>query len=386
MTPDPSQPDVPADTGSIDRYRQIYDGVALPVLMIDQATWLIVAVNEAALQQYGYTRAEFVGLHALMIRPPEGRADAERVLASMPQGFWKTTGVEHVRRDGSRFRADVWSRDTVVAGRPVRIATVSDVTERVRLEGELRQAQKIEVVGHLAGGVAHDFNNALTSVIAGADLLAELTGGAPDVASELVEIRRAAHRMAALTRRLLALGRREQALDVRAVRLGPLIEAAAPPLRDRLPPSIELVLHLDPGAAPVRTDPRAIETAVSELVTNAADAMPRGGRVAIHVEARAVGSGGVEGGELVPAGDYVELRVVDTGTGMDDATLARAFEPFFSTRARPNNTGLGLATVHDIVGRCGGFLLLDSVPGQGTTCRILLPAVAAASEDDPVGK
>ena len=117
---------------------------------------------------------------------------------------------------------------------------------------------------------------------------------------------------------------------------------------------------------------------VSELVTNAADAMPGGGTVSIHVRAHPVDARGVEGGEHVPPGDYVELLIADGGTGMDAATRARALEPFFTTKARPNNTGLGLATVHDIVQRCGGFLLIDSVPGQGTTCRVLLPTMSAS--------
>src|SRR5688572_26835201 len=180
----PTRPDIFV----IEDYRQVYEAVALPVLIIDHVSWRILAVNEAALSQYGYTREEFVGLPALEVRPPEGRAEARQVMSEMPHGFWKATAVRHCRKDGSLFSADVWSRDTVVDRRPVRIATIHEVTERLQLQHDLQQAQKMEVVAQLAGGIAHDFNNALTVILAGSHFLLNQVADDPEARIDLENI------------------------------------------------------------------------------------------------------------------------------------------------------------------------------------------------------
>ncbi len=361
-----------ADLFEIENYRQVYEAVALPVLIIDHASWRILAVNEAALEQYGYEREEFVGLPVLEVRPPEGRADAHRVMSELPHGFWKTTGVQHARKDGSVFSADVWSRDTVVDGRPVRIATIHEVTERIRLQQELQQAQKMEVVGQLAGGVAHDFNNALTTIIGGLSLLLEDLQEDPDVRTDLEAILSAAERLARLTRHLQAFSRR-QLLRAEVHPLGEVVERTVALLDRILDGRIELRLLIGPGTWPVRVDATQLEQVIVNLAVNARDAMPGGGTLILATENVSVSRQDHSGDVGAPPGDYAVLTVRDTGMGMEEITRARAFEPFFTTKPPPEGTGLGLSVAYGIVRQSGGFITVESKPGAGTTFRILLP-------------
>jgi two-component system, cell cycle sensor histidine kinase and response regulator CckA len=368
----------------IEDYRQVYDGVALPVLIIDPVSRRVVAVNDAALEQYGYEREEFVGLPVLEVRPPEGRAEAERVLSEIPHGFWKTTAVRHCRKDGSVFIADVWSRDTLVDGRAVRIATINEVTERVQLQQELQQAQKMEVLGRLAGGVAHDFNNALAAIIGGSDLLMGQLDD-PEAKSDLEAIRQAAHRAALLTRHLLAFSR-QQALRVEVCSLVDVVERSVGLLERVLEDHIELRTRIDPRSWPVRVDATQLEQVIMNLAVNAEDAMPGGGTLELGTGNVSVSPEEARGAPSLPSGDYVELTVRDTGTGMDEITRARIFEPFFTTKPPPEGTGLGLSMAYGIVRQSGGFITVDSAPGAGTTFRIFLPRAGQTTlEGTPAG-
>ena len=356
----------------IEDYRQVYEAVALPVLIIDHASWRVLAANQAALEQYGYEREEFVGLPILEVRPPEGRADARRVMSEIPHGFWKTTAVRHIRKDRSVFSADVWSRDTVVDGRPVRIATIHEVTERVQIQQELQQAQKMEVVGRLAGGVAHDFNNALTTIIGGLDLLLEGLRDDPDTRTDLEGILAAAHRMAYLTRDLMAFSR-QQVMRVEVCALGEVVERSVALLDRTLKGHIELRTRIEPGIWPVRVDAVQLEQVIVNLAVNAQDAMPAGGTLVLATENVSVSPQRASEDPAVPPGDYAVLTVQDTGTGMDEITRARVFEPFFTTKPPPEGTGLGLSMAYGIVRQSGGFISVESELGVGTTFRILLP-------------
>ena len=357
---------------AIEDYRQVYEAVALPVLIVDHASWRILAANEAAIEQYGYTREEFVGMPVLEVRPPEGRADAHRVMSELPHGFWKTSGVQHIRKDGSVFSADVWSRDTVVDGRPVRIATIHEVTERLQIQQELQQAQKMEVVGQLAGGVAHDFNNALTTIIGGLNLLLDDLRDDPDTRTDLESILSAANRLARLTRHLLAFSRK-QIMRVEVHPLGEMVERSAALLDRILEGRIELQTRIAPGTWPVRVDATQLEQVIMNLAVNARDAMPEGGTLILAAENMSISPQDGSGDQVAPPGDYAVLTVQDTGTGMDDITRARVFEPFFTTKPPPEGTGLGLSVAYGIVRQSGGFITVESEPAAGTTFRILLP-------------
>jgi PAS domain S-box-containing protein len=256
----------------------------------------------------------------------------------------------------------------------------SDVTERKRAEearseadARLRETQRLEAVGQLAGGVAHDFNNVLAVVLSYAELvLDELPPDHPSRA-DVGEIRRAAERGAVLTRQLLAFGR-QQVLRPRSVDLNAALGDLERMLRRLLP--AEIALHVVPSRVPVRAhvDPAQLQHALMHLVLNARDAMPQGGVVSVEPGLRAVDAGDASG---VGPGRYATLTVRDSGTGMDAPTRARAFEPFFTTKPPGEGAGLGLPMVHGFAAQSGGAALLDSAPGQGTQVTLYLPLATA---------
>jgi signal transduction histidine kinase len=242
---------------------------------------------------------------------------------------------------------------------------------------KLHEAQKLETLGQLTGGVAHDFNNLLTPVIGNLDLLRRQI---PDSerAQRLIDASlRAAGRAATLVQRLLAFARRQD-LRPRSVNISALLDGMTDLIRRSLDPSIEVSISHAPHLPPARVDPNQLELAILNLAINARDAMPRGGRLAIDATAETVGAGA-----RIEPGSYVRISVSDNGMGMDQDVLARAVEPFFSTKGIGKGTGLGLSMVHGLAAQLGGMLELDSTPGSGTTATIWLPVAAepAAFED-----
>ena len=242
---------------------------------------------------------------------------------------------------------------------------------------KLHEAQKLETLGQLTGGVAHDFNNLLTPVIGNLDLLRRRMAPT-DPSQRLIDAgMQAASRAATLVQRLLAFARRQD-LSVRSVNVGALLEGMSDLIRRSLDPAIEVRISHSADLPPARVDPNQLELAILNLAINARDAMPRGGT--LHIEADSVTS---EGGGGLQAGDYVRIAVRDNGTGMDRQTLARAIEPFFSTKGVGKGTGLGLSMVHGLAAQLGGVLNIRSRPGEGTTAEIWLPeAPEAASSQD----
>ena len=251
------------------------------------------------------------------------------------------------------------------------VGVLSDVTERKALDAQLRHAQKMEAVGLLAGGVAHDFNNLLLTVQGRAELLLAGLRERGDERRQVEEIQSAAERAAHLTRQLLAFSRR-QPLRPRVVDLNALVLDLADMLRRLIGEDVELSLGLDPALGRVRADPGVLDQVVMNLVVNARDAMPRGGRVMLetaNVERRGA--------------PCVALAVRDTGIGMDAQTRARIFEPYFTTKDPGRGTGLGLSTVDGIVRQSGGQIEVESAPGKGSTFRVVLPRVEGEIEAAP---
>jgi nitrogen-specific signal transduction histidine kinase/CheY-like chemotaxis protein len=247
---------------------------------------------------------------------------------------------------------------------------------RARLEDQLRQAQKMESIGRLAGGVAHDFNNLLTAINGYADLMSlELQPGDP-LRLSLREIRRAGERAAVLTRQLLAFSRR-QLLQPRVLALNSLITDSTNMLKRLLREDIELVAILDPELGQVKADAGQMDQVILNLAVNARDAMPQGGKLTLETRNVMLDEEYAQTHLSLPPGSYVMLAISDTGCGMDAQTLSHIFEPFFTTKEQGRGTGLGLSTVYGIIKQSGGAISADSERGRGTTFTIYLPRIAA---------
>jgi PAS domain S-box-containing protein len=258
-----------------------------------------------------------------------------------------------------------------------------DITERKHLEEQFRQAQKMEAVGRLSGGVAHDFNNLLGVIIGYGEIVQERTATTDPLRGSVDEILKASHRAASLTRQLLAFSR-QQVLDPKILDLNAVVKDMEKMLRRLIGEDIELKTELHPALARVKADAGQIEQVVLNLAVNARDAMPHGGKLVLAMSNFHMDKDFVRCYPYpVPVGDYVLFAVSDTGIGMDAATKARIFEPFFTTKEKGKGTGLGLSTVYGVVKQSGGYIEVVSEPNAGATFNIYLPKVEGAIVEQP---
>jgi PAS domain S-box-containing protein len=312
--------------------------------------------------------------------------DRERVLKAAQEAREKGVGqsVEYrMRHKNGSWRSLESKASTILndRGEVERLVIVNrDVTERKQLEEQFRQAQKMEAVGRLSGGVAHDFNNLLGVIIGYGEVLQERQTGDDLVRSSVEEILKAGHRAASLTRQLLAFSR-QQVLDPKVLDLNVVVHDMEKMLQRLIGEDVELMTELDPGLARIKADQSQIEQAVLNLAVNARDAMPSGGKLTLSTSNFYMDENFVRRYPYpVKVGDYVLFTVSDTGIGMDAATQARIFEPFFTTKEKGKGTGLGLSMVYGIVKQSGGYIEVASEPGSGATFKIYLPAVDAVVE------
>jgi len=338
-------------------------------------------VNPALFTMLGYASAEDllkldVGRAAYV--DPAARA---RIVARCEQFGSAIEEVAWRRRDGSVITVRL-------SGRPVRGPDgaiecfefiVEDVTEQRALEERLRQTQKMEAVGRLAGGIAHDFNNLLTAILGSVDFLRRALGPEHPEHAETEEIQKAAVRAADLTRQLLAFSR-QQVLAPKVLELDALVTNLEKMLRRLIGEDVELRFAPKAARAAVRADPGQLEQVIVNLVVNARDAMPRGGKLTIETATVDLDATYAWEHGTVEPGRYVMLAVTDTGVGIDRAARARLFEPFFTTKEFGKGTGLGLATVYGIVKQSGGYIWVYSEPGQGATFKVYLPRVEPGGE------
>ncbi len=366
---------------SEERYRMLFEASPLPMWVYDAESLKFLAVNDAAVRHYGYTRQEFLGMTIKDIRPVE---DVDAVLASlrasggpgspMP-GTWR-----HRTRDGTIIDVEITAGRIRFEGRRAALVLAHDVTERLRLEERLSQSEKMEAIGRLAGGVAHDFNNLLT-VISG---YAEILLARPETAGreQLGEIAHAAEQAAALTRQLLAFSRR-QVLHPVTLDLNEIVAGMEPMVRRIIGDDVNVGVRLAPTLPAVEADRAQIERVILNLAANARDAMPQGGRLTIETAEVELDEDYVASRGEGTAGPNVLLAVSDTGVGMSDEVQRHLFEPFFTTKGAGAGTGLGLATVFGVVKQSGGSIYVYSEEGRGTTFKIYLPAAAGTAEVAP---
>ena len=363
---------------SEERYRELFEANPLPMWVFDRESWRFLAVNEAAVQQYGYSRDEFQTMTIQDIRPAE---EVERLRESLARSIPEVKSSRiwrHRKKDGSLMDVEITARDLAFEGRPGRLVLALDVTERTALEKQMRQTQKMEAIGLLAGGVAHDFNNLLTVINGFSDLL--LSGSIPSEANAGVveEIRKAGERAASLTRQLLVLSRNEMVQPV-ALDLNSVVSDMEKMLKRVIGEDISLTAVPAPMLALVRADRGQIEQVILNLVVNARDAMPRGGHLTVETAAITLDAGYAKTHPAVQPGSYVMIAVSDTGCGISDEVKPRIFEPFFTTKESGRGTGLGLATVYGIVKQSGGGIGVYTEPGLGTSFKIYLPAITAGT-------
>jgi two-component system cell cycle sensor histidine kinase/response regulator CckA len=334
--------------------------------------------NAAAERMFGWKAPEVLGHTLPAIAPDQLREFREHHLAVLAGKSFIDLEVRWQRRDGALLMLSLALAPLYGGLSEVRgvIALAADLTERKKLESQLRQSQKMEAVGQLAGGVAHDFNNLLTAIMGYTSLLLKVVPRQDPKHEDLLEIDRAAGRATELTQQLLAFSRR-QMLKPTLLDLNAVLSDTMRLLGRLLGEHIELAILPDTGLGVVRADRGQIEQVIINLAVNARDAMQGGGRLVLETRNVTLDRTYASQHPGATEGEFVMLAVTDTGTGMDAATQARIFEPFFTTKERGKGTGLGLSTVYGIIKQSGGTIYVYSEPDRGTTFKIYLPRVMA---------
>lgn len=368
------------------RYRSLYNKTPVMLHSIDREGRLL-AVSDYWLDRLGYTRDEVLGRYMteFMTTDSARKARLEMLPRFLESGWSKDIEYRLVAKDGRII--DVLLSAVVEEDKVGDIRSMSvlvDITEYKGLHQQLVQAQKMESVGQLTGGLAHDFNNLLGVVMGNLQLIERSFTGDPKMQRRLQAALNGVERGAELTRRLLAFSRRQK-LETETIEVNPLIEGMCDILRGTLPRGIALETAFGKGLPNIRTDASQLESALLNLVVNARDAMPEGGRVMIETRALSFSRDDAARQDALTAGDYVEVSVSDTGTGIPQDHLERVFEPFFTTKDVGKGSGLGLSMIYGFIRQSGGHVRIYSESGHGTCVRMLLPVdTATPTAREPV--
>jgi PAS domain S-box-containing protein len=348
----------------------------------DFATGQYLFVNEGFAKVSGWPVEQVIGRSSGELSVWADQADRTAVVEALLQrGAIDDYDAIFRHRDGTEFQGQISGRVVSIDGKRYLLTITRDLSRQRQLEAQLQQAQRLESVGRLAGGVAHDFNNMLLVILGEAAVLeAELPHDHPERQS-VEAILQAAQRSRDLTRQLLAFSRK-QVISPRVVDLNALVEATRQPLSRLIGADIRLSFLPTPAPWPVRLDPSQLDQVLMNLVVNARDAMPGGGALTVRTANVPAGSAGPDRCGL-PAADYVALSVQDEGIGMTPETLAHVFEPFFTTKTEGKGTGLGLATIYGIARQNGGAVAVESALEKGTTFTMYLPRCEPAAAEAP---
>jgi len=336
----------------------------------------ITSWNKGAERIYGYTPEEVIGKPISLLAPNNRTDEITEILEKIAKG----ESIEHyeserLAKDGRRLNVSISvsplrdAKGDIVGAS----AIARDITAQKRAEGQFRQSQKMEAIGRLAGGVAHDFNNILAIINACTEFLRDRIDPAAEPSHYIENIKTATERGAALTRQLLAFSRTRE-VQPRVLDLNERLKDIGKLLRPLMGDDIEILIVSKSPAAVVEADPNQLDQVLVNLAVNARDAMPNGGKFILETRAAKFDEAFADQHQAMPAGKYVVLAVSDTGNGMDESTVARIFEPFFTTKEAGKGTGLGLSTVYGIVKQSAGHILVYSEPGHGTTFKIYLPS------------
>jgi len=374
-------------------YFAAFQRIPIPVHSMDP-DGLLLEVNEAWVEYTGYSKSQAVGSSfADFLEPPSASLYRQR---AVPELIGTVPVLESRSVEYRLIKASGEIADIVLTARPERdpatglflhsLTVINDITARNRAEAALRQAQKLEALGNLTSGVAHDFNNLLMIILGSLELLARRLPADDARAARLVDAAlQGASRGAALTTRLLAFARQQELTPI-PVDPGRLLASLRPMLAQLLGATIIIESNIPSDLWILRADPNQLELALLNLAANARDAMQEGGRLRLSARNATIRSTsgtfiGLRTQPAAQAGDYVVLTVADTGIGMNEAALARAADPFFTTKGPGKGTGLGLSMVHGFAVQSGGALLLSSRPGQGTTVELWLPRTTEPVRD-----
>jgi two-component system, cell cycle sensor histidine kinase and response regulator CckA len=357
------------------RYRLLFDANPQPMWVFDAGTLDFLAVNDAAIRHYGYSREEFLAMNIMDIHPDEDPPGLP--MAVQPGRRQDAAFTRHQRRDGTVMDVELVSHELEMDGRRTRLVLATDISERARTraalrhsEEQLRQVQRLDAAGRLADGVAHDFNNILTTIRGFGDLLFRQMAEDDPRRAEVDQVRKAADRGVLLTGQLVTFAQR-RVPNPRRLDLHQVIHSMEGLIRRLLGADIQLDLRLLPGATMVRMDPGHLDQLLVNIILNARDAMPQGGILTVETAERQIGAGARA--RRVRPGPYVLLAIRDTGVGMDGEARTHLFEPFHTADERQQRAGLGLSIVYGIVRQNGGVVRVSSEPGQGTTVKVYLP-------------
>jgi len=372
---------------SEEQYRVLFDRNPQPMWVYDLKTLAFLAVNDAAVLHYGYSRECFLAMTVDAIHPhddvPALIEQVSKIDGHCHLGEWR-----HCDSTGKIINVEITANVIDFANRKAGLVLVNDITAHKIAEealnnsqAQLQQSQKLEAIGQLAGGVAHDFNNLLTAIGGYSDLTLRRLSEEDPLRSNLVEIKKATDRASSLTRQLLAFSRK-QILEPKVLDLNTVVNDMSKMLRRLIGEDVELVTELSPELDRVKADPGQVEQILMNLVVNARDAMPHGGKVTIETKNVVLDEGYAFHHVPVNPGEYTMLAISDTGMGMDRETQSHVFEPFFTTKPAGKGTGLGLSTVYGIVKQSGGYVWVYSEVGSGTVFKIYLPRVEASGDNE----